>query len=115
MFLQQIERGRIGRELRGPPQRAALDKAHQRLVFIGGYYLIDVPDQVAVAMDQAAQRALVDEEREADAVGGEAELALHSIGDILGAERLSQRQADALRLARPNLERPNHRTRRGDR
>ncbi len=66
-------------------------------------------------MDQAAQRALVDEEGEPDAVGGEAELALHGIGDVLGAERFCQRQGDPLGLPRSNLQRPDHRTGRGDR
>ena len=66
-------------------------------------------------MHQTAQRALVDEEGEADAVGGEAELALHGIGDVLRVDRLGQRQADALCLPRSNLQWPDHRTCRGDR
>ncbi len=61
MLLQQVERGGVGGELRGSPQGAALDQGNQRFPVVGDHDLIDVPDEVAVAVDQAAQRALVDE------------------------------------------------------
>ena len=93
MLLQEVQRRRVRRQLRGAPQRAAPQETHQAFAGSGTDHLAESADQVAATRHQHMHCSILDEEPEADGVRVAPQFALQSEGDILGMDSLEQRHA----------------------